>query len=101
MSFEIGTADVGDLVKRFDTDANPQTVFFLMPIGLNEESAVYESEIFSPLLKTLSLRAVKIEQTVHQKLQTPPDEHATVQASWDRASYCSRLLEGVMKNTPW
>ena len=101
MSFIIDTADVGDLVHRFDTDADPQTVFFLMSIGLNEENTDYASEMFPPLLKTLSLWAVKIEQTVHQKLQTPPDEHATVQASWDRASYRSRLLEGVLKSTPW
>lgn len=96
MSFKIDTGDVGDLVNRFDTDADPQTVFFLMPIGLDEENTDYP-----PLLKTLSLWAVKIEQTVHEKLPTPPDEHATVQASWDRASYRSRLLEGVLKSTPW
>ena len=97
----VNTADVGDLVRKFDADADPQTVFFLMPVGMSGQNANCASERYAPLLKTLSLWTVQIEQTVHQKLQTPPDEHGTVQASWDRSSFRSKLLESVMKSTPW
>ena len=97
----VNTADVGDFVRKFDADADPQTVFFLMPVGVSGQDANCASENFAPLLKTLSLWTVQIEQTVREKLQTPPDEHGTVQASWDRSSFRSKLLESVMKSTPW
>jgi hypothetical protein len=98
---DIEAMRLGDLVKAFKEEADPQTVFYLNPIspsGQDDHAASNGREL---LWKTVYSWAPKIELTVREKLKTSPEQHVTAQASWDRASFRSKLVDNLLKNTPW
>ncbi|KAE8356259.1 hypothetical protein BDV28DRAFT_127286 [Aspergillus coremiiformis] len=91
------SADVGraeDAVNKAREDDDPQTVFYLNPEpkfdGLND------------LETTKYSWATKIEQTVQLQFGKKfPDKRHSIQMSWDRASYRAKLVDYLLRTTPW
>ncbi|KZM24087.1 uncharacterized protein EKO05_0010256 [Ascochyta rabiei] len=90
-----------DPIKALDSDADPQTVFYLNPVGPEGLVGSSSSDGARYLQQTLYLWATRIESTVSEKLKTPPNEHGSARASWNRASFRSKLLDNLMRSTPW
>ncbi len=76
---------------------DPQTVFFLNPIVASGGESAAAKEVKEALQKTAYSWAVKIENTVQEKL----GKGQTAQACWDRASFRAKLVDYLCKQTPW
>lgn len=81
-----------DSIKRYREDDDPQTVFFLDPApafdGIND------------LHVTRYNWATKIEQTVQSYYGKKEKRHG-IQLSWDRASFRAKLVDNLLRKTPW
>ncbi|RAQ57596.1 hypothetical protein COH20_008951 [Aspergillus flavus] len=81
-----------EAIKRFREDDDPQTIFFL--------NFAPEFDGMEDLHVTKYSWATKIEQTVQAQYGKEKERHA-IQLSWDRASYRAKLVDYLLRTTPW
>lgn len=95
-------SNLGDAIKKAKEDNDPQTVFYLNPISADLTEKQVSDGSKKDILTTEYYWATKIEQTVQGQFgKGTTRERHSIQASWDRASYRSKLLDYSTKTTPW
>lgn len=94
--------DIGDSIKKSKEDNDPQTIFYLNPISADLTKQQTPGDDYkNDLLITEYSWATKIEETVQGVLGVSPKDRFSIQSSWSRASYRAKLVDYLVRNTPW
>lgn len=97
------TGRISDIVKRVKEDNDPQTAFFINLIYKDPSKQTEFENAQNEIALTISSWAPKIEQTIQSSklYQGSAKNRCTLQGGWDRASYRAKLIDYLVKNTPW